>query len=73
MMMMMMMMMRNPCTWLTTQKKQLTWKRDYLLLRLFPVNLEQLTVYNKPNGPSVYLSKWFSDLLSYLTKKMGKR
>jgi hypothetical protein len=30
---------------------------------IFPGNLEQLTVYNKPNGPSVYLSKWFSDLL----------
>jgi hypothetical protein len=27
MMMMMMMMMRNACTWLTTQKKQLKWKR----------------------------------------------
>jgi hypothetical protein len=32
-MMMMMMMMRNACTWLTTQKKQLTLKRYDVLLR----------------------------------------
>jgi transposase len=65
MVMTMLMMMRNACTWLTTQKQQLKWKRDHVLLRYISGCVQQTS------GPSVYLRKWFSDLLCYLTKETG--
>jgi hypothetical protein len=70
---MIMMMMRNACTWLTTPKKQLTLKRDHVLLRHISVQFRTVDCVQQTNGTSVYLSKWFSDLLLLITKKNKKK